>query len=176
MDIGAQHRIRRRLLSVGHLVGLFLAMSFICLPGFWVVLNSFRPTVEIMAKPPVWIPSELNLDNYRRFAFLSIAAIGLIVMTAVHAALEGPKWGITLLGTAAIGGLDVQLVYFRGLAECRASRWVSDARQLAALMEKIDCRGGHSQIGRVLASSIQKRSWTQHQSMIDARAPAGRLY
>ena len=29
---------------------------------------------------------------------------------------------------AAIGGLDVQLVYYRGLAECRASRWVSDAR------------------------------------------------
>src|SRR3954462_208565 len=32
--------------------------------------------------------------------------------------------------TAAIGGLDVQLVYFRGLGECRASRWVSDARHL----------------------------------------------
>ena len=31
--------------------------------------------------------------------------------------------------TAAIGGLDVQLVYYRGLAECRASGWVSDARR-----------------------------------------------
>ena len=59
---------------------------------------------------------------------------------------------------AAIGGLDVQLVYYRGLAECRASRWVSDARQLAALMEKIDCRGGHTQIGKVLAHA---RSETQ---------------
>ncbi len=39
---------------------------------------------------------------------------------------------------AAIGGLDVQLVYYRGLNECRASRWVSDARQLGGLMEKID--------------------------------------
>src|SRR5262245_41299303 len=43
---------------------------------------------------------------------------------------------------AAVGGLDVQLVYYRGLSECRASRWVSDARQLGGLMEKIDCRGG----------------------------------
>ncbi len=25
---------------------------------------------------------------------------------------------------ASIGGLDVQLVYYRGLGECRASRWV----------------------------------------------------
>ena len=65
MDIGAQHRLRRRLLKVGHFVGLFLAMCFICLPGFWVILNSFRPTVEIMAKPAVWIPTELNLDHYR---------------------------------------------------------------------------------------------------------------
>jgi FAD/FMN-containing dehydrogenase len=32
------------------------------------------------------------------------------------------------------------------------------------------------QLGTVLASSVQKRSWTQHQSMIDASAPAGRLY
>ncbi len=52
---------------------------------------------------------------------------------------------------AAIGGLDVQLVYFRGLGECRASRWVSDARHLSSLMERIDCRGGHTQIGKVLA-------------------------
>ena len=52
--------------------------------------------------------------------------------------------------TAAIGGLDVQLVYYRGISECRASKWVSDPKQLGKLMEKIDCRGGHSQIGRVL--------------------------
>jgi hypothetical protein len=53
--------------------------------------------------------------------------------------------------TAAIGGLDVQLIYFRGLGECRASRWVSDAGMLSRLMEKIDCRGGNTQIGKVLA-------------------------
>jgi hypothetical protein len=52
---------------------------------------------------------------------------------------------------AAIGGLDVQLVYYRGLTECRASKWVSDANQLGGLMEQISCRGGHSQIGKVLA-------------------------
>jgi hypothetical protein len=52
--------------------------------------------------------------------------------------------------TAAIGGLDVQLVYYRGISECRASKWVSDPKQLGKLMEKIDCRGGHTQIGRIL--------------------------
>jgi hypothetical protein len=52
--------------------------------------------------------------------------------------------------TTAVGGLDVQLVYYRGISECRASQWVSNPARLASLMEKIDCRGGHTQIGRVL--------------------------
>jgi hypothetical protein len=51
---------------------------------------------------------------------------------------------------AEVGGLAVQLVYFRGLGECRASRWVADARALTDLMTRIGCRGGQTQIGRVL--------------------------
>lgn len=65
MDENLQHRIRAQLLKALHFVTLFVAMAIICVPGLWVVLNSLRPTVEIMAKPPVWIPTELNLDNYR---------------------------------------------------------------------------------------------------------------
>ncbi len=51
---------------------------------------------------------------------------------------------------ARIGGLDVQLVYFRGFRECRASRWVSDAEALARLMTSVACRGGQTQIRKVL--------------------------
>ena len=61
----AQHRLRRRINKIAYLVGLFLAMMLICLPGFWIVLSSLRPPVEIMAKPPVWIPQDLSLDAYR---------------------------------------------------------------------------------------------------------------
>jgi hypothetical protein len=68
--------------------------------------------------------------------------------------------------TAAIGGLDVQLVYFRGMAECRASRWVSDARQLASLMEKMDCRGGHTQIGKVLAHARRETDQRKVQALV----------
>ena len=53
-----------------------------------------------------------------------------------------------------IGGLDVQLVYFRGMIECKASRWASDAERLGAMMSRIDCRGGHTQIGRVLSHAV----------------------
>ncbi|MFV2092394.1 MAG: VWA domain-containing protein [Hyphomicrobiales bacterium] len=56
--------------------------------------------------------------------------------------------------TAAVGGLDVQLVYFRGFNECRASRWVGNGEALAGIMSKIDCRGGYTQIGRVLKHGL----------------------
>ncbi len=52
--------------------------------------------------------------------------------------------------TGRIGGLDVQLVYFRGFREVRSSKWVSDPEALARLMTKVDCRGGNTQIARVL--------------------------
>src|SRR6516164_9489474 len=52
---------------------------------------------------------------------------------------------------ASIGGLNVQLVYYRGLDECRASRWVTDPVKLANMMTKIRCNAGHTQIGKVLA-------------------------
>ena len=52
---------------------------------------------------------------------------------------------------ASLGGLDVQLVYFRGLNECRASNFVSGGQGLAQLMSRIDVRGGSTQIRRVLA-------------------------
>src|SRR5262249_36635852 len=48
------------------------------------------------------------------------------------------------------GGLDLQLVYYRGLSECRASRWISDSAQLTKTMTKIMCMSGHTQIERIL--------------------------
>ena len=54
---------------------------------------------------------------------------------------------------AAIGSLDIRLVYYRGLNECQASGWISDSAKLARLMSRIDCRGGNTQIGRVLSDT-----------------------
>jgi hypothetical protein len=54
---------------------------------------------------------------------------------------------------ASLGSLDIRLVYYRGFDECRATRWISDSAELARLMSKIDCRGGNTQIGRVLSEA-----------------------
>ena len=54
---------------------------------------------------------------------------------------------------AAIGSLDIRLVYYRGLGECRASNWISDSDKLARLMSRITVQGGNTQIGRVLTET-----------------------
>lgn len=54
------------------------------------------------------------------------------------------------------GSLKVQLVYFRGFGECRASRFVADTGALKDLMVRIDCRGGHTQIGKVLSHALKE--------------------
>jgi hypothetical protein len=54
---------------------------------------------------------------------------------------------------ASLGSLDIRLVYYRGFNECQASKWISDSAELARLMGKIDCRGGNTQIGRVLSEA-----------------------
>jgi hypothetical protein len=74
-----------------------------------------------------------------------------------------PTWDMALAlqaemfhAVAEVGGLDVQLVFFRGAGECRASKWVSEPDALARLMTTVDCRGGYTQIGKVLAHARQE--------------------
>ena len=52
---------------------------------------------------------------------------------------------------ASVGGLAIQLVYYRGVDECRASPWIVEPDRFGTLMARIDCRGGHTQIAKVLA-------------------------
>jgi hypothetical protein len=68
-----------------------------------------------------------------------------------------PTWDLALglqanmfRAAKEVGGLDVQLVYFRGFGETRASKWVSDPETLACLMTRVSCQGGHTQIRKVL--------------------------
>lgn len=56
------------------------------------------------------------------------------------------------------GGLSVQLLFFRGVGECRASKWVVNSAALRDLMTGIECRGGQTQIGKVLFHALKEQS------------------
>ncbi len=54
-----------------------------------------------------------------------------------------------------VGRIEIQLAYFRGFREFYASSWLDDANSLAAAMTSVQCRGGHTQIRRVLTHGIK---------------------
>ena len=58
--------------------------------------------------------------------------------------------------TASLGGLEIQLVYYRGFGECRASGWVAKADDLLRRMTAVTCLAGHTQIGKVLRHAIKE--------------------
>lgn len=56
--------------------------------------------------------------------------------------------------TAALGGLDIQLVFYRGFREFEASPWLGNAADLLRRMTAVTCLGGKTQIGRVLRHAV----------------------
>jgi hypothetical protein len=50
-----------------------------------------------------------------------------------------------------LGGLEMELTYFRGPMECSHSPWMADAAAMARLMSKIQCERGHTKIAKALA-------------------------
>ena len=58
--------------------------------------------------------------------------------------------------TATIGGLDVQLAYYRGYKDFRATPWISTSADLIPFMTKVRCLGGHTQIERLLRYAVKE--------------------
>ena len=88
---------------------------------------------------------------------------GRLIFAMDATASREPTWdracqiqGEMFDATAALGGLSVQLVYYRGFGECRASRWVEESRALVRAMTAVHCLGGHTQIRKVLRHALDE--------------------
>lgn len=55
-----------------------------------------------------------------------------------------------------VGSLQVQLAYFQGFDEFRATGWVNNAAALVRPMSAVTCRAGHTQIQRVLQHLVKE--------------------
>jgi len=58
-------QINNILIWIGAIFLIFLIMT----PGLWVVITAFRPQVDIMAKPAVWIPRNLSFNQFETMLF-----------------------------------------------------------------------------------------------------------
>ena len=58
--------------------------------------------------------------------------------------------------TAALGGLEIQLVYYRGFGECKAGPWVHTPDALLRYMTGVFCLAGQTQIAKVLKHALHE--------------------
>ncbi len=65
-----------------------------------------------------------------------------------------------------VGLLDVQLVFFRGYGECKSSRWVSNSKELGAMMRKIRVQAGRTQIRKVLDHALAETRKKRVQAVV----------
>src|SRR5262249_7015976 len=86
------------------------------------------------------------------------AARGRLIFALDATMSRQPTWdaacqlqGEMFAEAGRLGGLEVQLAYYRSLNECTAGPWASDTRELANSMTKITCMAGYTQIGKILA-------------------------
>ena len=68
--------------------------------------------------------------------------------------------------TAVLGGLDIQLCYYRGHREFKASRWLNESRALLSHMQAVRCVGGITQIERVLAHAVDESRREQVDALV----------
>jgi multiple sugar transport system permease protein len=96
--------------------GVFVAMVILCVPGLWVVLTAFRPNIEVLAKPPIWIPHILNLDNFLGiFGFLPNNSPGIPVADYfVNSLVVSLTSTIIAVAIGMMGGYAFARFRFRG--------------------------------------------------------------
>ncbi len=124
-----------------------------------------------MAKGERKLPS--RAANAQVEAFLNrVAAVpapgasggrGRLIFAMDATASREPSWdhacqiqGEMFAATADLGGLEIELVYYRGFGEFRHTKWLTESRSLVRQMTGVFCLGGHTQIRKVLQHAIDE--------------------
>jgi len=88
---------------------------------------------------------------------------GRLIFALDATASREPTWdracriqGEMFEATGALGGLEIQLVFYRGFSECKSSKWMTTAAELHRVMRSVFCVGGETQIERVLNHAIRE--------------------
>jgi hypothetical protein len=88
---------------------------------------------------------------------------GRLIFAMDATASREPTWdmaaeiqGEMFTETAALGGLDIQLVFYRGFGEFKVSKWAADGQSLLRLMTGVQCLAGQTQISKVLAHAANE--------------------
>jgi len=90
-----------------------------------------------------------------------LAPRGRLIFALDATASRQPTWdracqlqGDMFAAAAEIGGLALQLVWYRGYGEFQVEPWLTNSTELQRRMTSVQCRGGLTQVGRVLEHAV----------------------
>jgi hypothetical protein len=129
-----------------------------------------------MAKPPSQRASSREVEEFlqksrdiARFAEKQPRLLFAIDATASRQ----PTWDTAcrhqremFLATRNVASLAVQLCYYRGFNEFRATPWLTDSDDLAGRMGKVHCEGGHTQIARLLRHALAEHARVKIRALV----------
>jgi hypothetical protein len=119
--------------------------------------NKSRITARSDGSPTTPSRSEIDafLAEFKKERAASVTR-GRLIFALDATASRQPTWDTAcqlqaemFREVATTGGLDMQLVFYRGLGQCRASKWISHPEELAKTMSRIACEAGHTQIEKI---------------------------
>ena len=98
---------------------------------------------------------------------------GRLIFAMDATASREPSWdrachlqGEMFQETDSLGGLDIQLAYYRGFGEFRATDWMSDSTKLLREMTRVHCLGGQTQIEKLLRHAVAETRKEQTQALV----------
>lgn len=146
------------------------------------------------ARPPVPHSSASDIARFLDAAGrISLTPQGRLLFALDATGSRQPTWdraahlqGEMFQAAASVGDLAMQLCFYRGFGEFRASPWLRDSAALVRMMTTVQCRAGQTQIRKVLKHALnvaQKQRLSAlvfvgdciEESIDELGAPAGQL-
>jgi hypothetical protein len=114
------------------------------------------------AKVPAPIASATELATFlAAVRSLPAAGRGRLLFALDATASRQPNWDRAaelqaemFSAAAGLGGIEIQLAYYRGFGQFQVSTWLADPGTLARMMSGVFCLSGRTQIGKVLQHAI----------------------
>ena len=131
------------------------------------------PRAESVPTSPTRSEVDTFLAELKKLNPSSSSSRGRLIFALDATASRQPTWDTACKLQAdmfreagTVGGLDMQLVFYRGLAECKSSRWFSNGQQLAKTMSQIVCDAGHTQIEKILVHARKESKLLRVNAMV----------
>jgi len=120
------------------------------------------------------LPDRKNQTNKQVDAFLQRVAKtpainrtegtrGRLIFAMDATASRQPAWdraaaiqGQMFHETAQLGGLDIQLAFYRGFGEFKISKWTHEEADMQRWMSAVQCHAGETQIGKVISHTVNE--------------------